>query len=169
MAADVRAHSTSPHACSRREAREKNRLSVVEKSVLVGYSAHQMFGLVDAVEAYPQFLPWCDDARVIHRDDTRTRATLHINYHGAKQSFTTENAKEPPHRMTVKLVEGPFRVLDGEWRFTPLREDACKIEFRLHYEFASKVLEMLVGPVFSYIANTMVEAFVKRADQLYGG
>src|SRR5687767_11643010 len=128
-----------------------------------------MFGLVDAVEAYPQFLTWCDDARVIHRDDTRTRATLHINYHGAKQSFTTENAKEPPHRMTVKLVEGPFRVLDGEWRFTALREDACKIEFRLHYEFASKVLEMLVGPVFSYIANTMVEAFVKRADQLYGG
>ena len=69
----------------------------------------------------------------------------------------------------MRLIEGPFRVLDGEWRFTPLREDACKIDFRLHYEFSSKLLEMLVGPVFSYIANTMVDAFVKRAEKVYGG
>lgn len=146
----------------------EEQLSVVEKSVLVGYSTQQMFALVDAVEAYPQFLPWCDRAEVIHRDETRTRATLHINYHGATQSFTTENLKEAPHKMTVRLVEGPFRVLDGEWRFTPLRENACKIDFRLHYEFSSKLLEILVGPVFSYIANTMVDAFVKRAEQMYG-
>ena len=86
-----------------------------------------MFALVDAVEAYPQFLPWCDGTRVIHRDDTRTRATLHVNYHGAKHSFTTENAKEPPHKMTVRLIEGPFRLLDGEWRFTALAERACRI------------------------------------------
>ena len=76
-----------------------------------------MFALVDAVEAYPQFLPWCSGTDVIHRDGERTRATLHVNYHGAKQSFTTENAKEAPQRMTVRLVRGPFRVLDGEWRF----------------------------------------------------
>ena len=144
-------------------------MSVVEKSVLVGYSAQQMFALVDAVEAYPQFLPWCERAHVSHRDESRTRATLHINYHGARQSFTTENAKEPPHKMSVRLVEGPFRVLDGEWCFIALRENACKIEFRLHYEFSSRLLEMLVGPVFTYIANTMVDAFVKRADELYGG
>jgi ribosome-associated toxin RatA of RatAB toxin-antitoxin module len=143
-------------------------LSVVEKSVLVGYSAQQMFALVDAVEAYPQFLPWCSGIDVLHRDDTRTRATLHINYHGAKQSFTTENAKEPPRMMIVRLVEGPFRMLDGKWHFSALAEHACKVEFRLHYEFSSRLLEMLVGPVFSYIANTMVDAFVKRADELYG-
>jgi ribosome-associated toxin RatA of RatAB toxin-antitoxin module len=136
--------------------------------VLVGYSAQQMFDMVDAVEAYPSFLPWCSGATVIYRDPTRTRATMHVNYHGVKQSFTTENAKEPPHRMTVRLVEGPFRVLDGEWLFTALADDACRIDFRLHYEFASKLLERLVGPVFSYIANTMVDAFVKRADALYG-
>ena len=127
-----------------------------------------MFALVDAVEAYPQFLPWCSGTDVIHRDEERTRATLHVNYHGAKQSFTTDNAKEPPRHMRVRLVQGPFRVLDGEWRFNPLAENACKVEFRLHYEFSNRILEMLVGPVFSYIANTMVDAFVKRADDLHG-
>ena len=140
---------------------------VVTKTVLVGYSAEQMFALVDAVETYPQFLPWCSGTDVAYRDDTRMRATIHINYHGAKQSFTTENTKEPPSSLKVKLVEGPFRILDGEWRFFPLNEHACKIDFRLHYEFASKLLERLVGPVFGYIANTMVDAFVKRADKIY--
>ena len=144
-------------------------MSVVEKSVLVGHSAQQMFDLVDAVEAYPEFLPWCDAAEVLHRDAVTTRATIHINYHGLTQKFTTENTKEPPLKITVRLVEGPFRILDGEWSFTPLAEQACRIDFRLHYEFSSKILEMLVGPVFSYIANTLVDAFVKRAEKLYGG
>ena len=142
---------------------------VVEKSVLVGHSARQMFALVDAVETYPQFLPWCDDAKVIHRDEQRTRATIHINYHGVKHSFTTENTKNPPQAMSIRLVEGPFKVLDGEWRFIELSPEACKIEFRLHYEFSSWILEKLVGPVFSYIANSMVDAFVQRADKVYGG
>jgi len=126
-----------------------------------------MFALVDAAEAYPEFLPWCSGATVMLRDETRTRATIHVNYHGVRQSFTTDNAKEPPEKMTIRLVEGPFRILDGEWRFRPLAEDACKVEFRLHYEFSSRILEKLVGPVFSYIANTMVDAFVKRADKLH--
>jgi ribosome-associated toxin RatA of RatAB toxin-antitoxin module len=141
---------------------------IVEKSVLVGHSAQQMFALVDAVEAYPEFLPWCDGAKVIYRDENRTRATININYHGAKQSFTTENTKEPPGVMAIRLVEGPFRILDGEWRFNTLAADACKIEFRLRYEFSSRILEMLVGPVFSYIANTLVDSFVQRADKMYG-
>lgn len=136
--------------------------------MLVAHSARQMFELVDAVETYPDFLPWCNGAHVIHRDEASTRATLDINYHGIKQSFTTENLKEPPQKMTVKLVEGPFRVLDGEWRFTALAQDACRIDFRLYYEFSNRLLETLVGPVFSYIANTMVDAFVKRAEKLHG-
>ena len=144
-------------------------MSVVEKSVLVGHSAQQMFDLVDAVEAYPEFLPWCAAAEVLYRDAVTTRATIHINYHGLTQKFTTENTKVPPLKITVRLVEGPFRVLDGEWRFTPLAEQACRIDFRLHYEFSSRILEMLVGPVFSYIASTLVDAFVKRAEKLYGG
>lgn len=144
-------------------------MSVVVKSVLVAHSAQQMFELVDAVETYPSFLPWCEAARVVRSDAASTRATIHISYHGIKQSFTTENVKDAPVRMTVKLVEGPFRVLDGEWRFTALAENACRIDFRLHYEFSSRLLETLVGPVFSYIADTMVDAFVKRAEKIYGG
>jgi ribosome-associated toxin RatA of RatAB toxin-antitoxin module len=142
---------------------------VVQKSVLVSHSAQRMFELVDAVEAYPEFLPWCDGAKVLYRDDARTRATIHVNYHGARQSFTTENAKSPPSLMTIRLVEGPFRVLDGEWRFTTLAEQACRIDFRLHYEFSSRLFEKLVGPVFTYIATTLVDAFVHRADKVYGG
>ena len=141
---------------------------LVQKSVLVSHSAQQMFSLVDAVEAYPEFLPWCDASKVIYRDATRTRATLHINYHGAKQSFTTENTQDPPRSMSIRLIEGPFRILNGEWRFTELAQQACKIEFCLRYEFSSRILEMLVGPVFTYIANTLVDAFVKRADKVYG-
>ena len=121
--------------------------------MLVGYSAQQMFDLVDAVEAYPQFLPWCSAAEVSYRDQRKTRATLHINYHGAKQSFTTENTKEAPHTMYVRLVEGPFRILDGTWRFTALAEQACKIDFRLHYEFSSKLLESSSVP-YSAISRT---------------
>jgi ribosome-associated toxin RatA of RatAB toxin-antitoxin module len=135
--------------------------------VLVAHSAQKMFALVDGVESYPQFLPWCSGTTVVFRDATRTRATIHVNYHGVRQSFTTDNAKEPPEKMTVRLVEGPFRTLDGEWRFKPLAEHACKIEFCLRYEFSSRILEKLGGPVFSYIANTMVDAFVKRADKLH--
>jgi ribosome-associated toxin RatA of RatAB toxin-antitoxin module len=140
---------------------------IVEKSVLVAHSAQQMFTLVDGVEAYPEFLPWCDSAKVLHRDESRTRATISINYHGVRQSFTTENTKDPGRLMTIRLVEGPFRFLDGEWRFTALAEHACKIEFRLRYEFSSRLLGMLVGPVFTYIANTLVDAFVQRAEKVY--
>src|SRR5688572_32638029 len=105
-----------------------------------------MFALVDAAEAYPEFLPWCSGATVTVRDERRTRATIHVNYHGVRQSFTTDNAKEAPEKMTVRLVEGPFHILDGEWRFKALAEHACKVEFRLHYEFSSRLLETLVGP-----------------------
>lgn len=140
----------------------------IMKSVLVGYPAAQMFELVDAVEKYPEFLPWCGGTRLLHRDQTLTRATILINYHGVKQSFTTENTKEPPRLMEIRLVEGPFRHLDGTWRFLDLGGRGCKIEFRLHYEFSSKLLEKLVGPVFHYIANTFVDAFTRRARQVYG-
>ena len=95
-------------------------------------------------------------------------AAIQINYHGVKQSFTTENRNTPPTQMTMRLVEGPFEHLDGTWKFTPLREDACKIEFDLHYEFSSKILEKLIGPVFSKIADSFVDSFCKRAEVVYG-
>jgi len=146
----------------------EEKMSEVNKSVLVGYSAQEMYALVDAVESYPEFLPWCGGAQVDFRDENMTRATLHIAYRGIKQSFTTENHKQPPHVMSMKLVEGPFRTLDGDWRFTDLSGQGCKIEFRLRYVFSSKLLEKLVGPVFNYIANTIVDGFIRRAEKVYG-
>ncbi|HEX6005597.1 MAG TPA: type II toxin-antitoxin system RatA family toxin [Burkholderiales bacterium] len=140
----------------------------IRKTVLVAHSQAQMFELVDAVERYPEFLPWCGGASVSYRDETKTRATIEINFRGIRQKFTTENDKVPPQAMAVKLVEGPFRALDGDWGFLALPGGGCKIEFRLHYEFAGRILEKLVGPVFQYIANTMVDAFVRRAEAVYG-
>ena len=140
----------------------------VEKSVLIERSAQQMFDLVEDVESYPQFLPWCNQTRVDFRDESKTVATLHVNFHGVKSHFTTENAKKIPLWMDMKLVDGPFRSLLGEWRFKPLAENACKVEFQLSYEFSSKLFEKIIGPVFNQITNTFVEAFVKRAGQVYG-
>ena len=142
-------------------------MALVEKSVLVNCSAERMYRLVDDVERYPEFLPWCGGSEVERRDGTLTRAAVLIDYHGIKQSFKTENRTQPSQRIDIRLLSGPFHRLDGAWRFTPLAADACKIEFRLHYEFSSGLLERLVGPVFKHIANTLLEAFVRRADQLY--
>ena len=143
-------------------------MALVEKSVLIGRSAQQMFNLVDHVEDYPRFLPWCSQTRVEFRDEKKTVATLHISYLSVKSHFTTDNEKEFPLRMGLRLVDGPFRRLEGLWRFKPLAENACKIEFQLSYEFSSKIFEKIIGPVFSQITNTFVDAFVKRADEVYG-
>ncbi len=143
-------------------------MAVVEKSVLIERTVSQMFELVDRVEEYPKFLPWCGGTELIERTDAKTAARLHISYHGIKAHFATENDKEPPKWMSIKLREGPFRHMDGLWRFTPLGESACKIEFRLHYEFSNKLLEKALGPVFHHIANTFIDSFVKRAHQIYG-
>lgn len=140
----------------------------VKKSVLVEFSADEMFALVDAVERYPEFLPWCGGATVSDRNEHMTRATIDINFRGIRQSFTTENTKEPGRSMHMRLVEGPFRTLDGRWRFVPLAHRGCKVELRLKYEFSTKILEKLVGPVFNHIANTLVDAFVQRARGVHG-
>ena len=143
-------------------------MAVVHKSVILGYSAAQMFALVDKVEDYPKFLPWCGGVTVRARTDDTLTATLQINYHGIRQTFTTENTNRVPESMTMRLVEGPFKLLDGAWRFKPLRSDACKIEFDLHYEFSSRLIEGVIGPVFTIIANSFVDSFCKRADAVYG-
>lgn len=143
-------------------------MAVVEKSVLIEHSAPQMFDLVDRVEDYPAFLPWCSGAQLFERSEARTSARLDINYHGLRAHFATSNAKRYPRSMDISLDEGPFAHLDGGWRFTPLGETACKIEFRLRYEFSSKLLERVLGPVFNHIAGTLVESFVRRAKQVHG-
>ena len=142
-------------------------MAVVHKTVFIGYSAAQMFALVERVENYPDFLPWCGEVKLLERTDVDLMATLSINYHGIKQSFTTKNSNQAPHSMEMSLVEGPFKQLNGRWKFTELRADACKIEFDLTYEFSSKLLETLIGPVFSKITNSFVDAFCARAEAVY--
>lgn len=143
-------------------------MAVVHKSVLVGYSAEQMFALVERVEDYPKFLPWCGGVDVKKREGDQLVATLKINYHGVRQSFTTENTNTPPTAMVMRFVDGPFRQFEGAWTFKPLRADACKVEFNLRYEFSSRILEQIIGPVFNMIANSFVDSFSKRADVVYG-
>ncbi|MDD2740719.1 MAG: type II toxin-antitoxin system RatA family toxin [Rhodocyclaceae bacterium] len=143
-------------------------MAIVEKTVLIEQSATRMYELVDYCEDYPLFLPWCSKTELKFRDELKTVATLHINYHSVKSSFTTQNEKQYPTLMKIQLVDGPFRRLEGSWRFKALAENACKIEFQLHYEFSSKLFEKVIGPVFSHIANTFVDAFVRRATQIDG-
>jgi ribosome-associated toxin RatA of RatAB toxin-antitoxin module len=142
-------------------------MAKVEKSVLVPYSAAQMYALVDAVESYSEFLPWCGGTSLIARTETLTEATIHINYHHVKQSFTTVNTKTFPSLMVISLKDGPFSHLSGAWQFKALSEQACKIEFTLNYEFANTLLEKIISPVFNHIANTFVDAFVERAEKVY--
>jgi ribosome-associated toxin RatA of RatAB toxin-antitoxin module len=142
-------------------------MAVVEKIVLVAHSAEQMFNLVDRVEDYPNFLPWCGGASVKELEGTTVHATVHIDYHHLKQHFTTENVRTPPHQIDMTLQDGPFKQFEGHWRFIPLSATACKIEFRLHYQFSNIFLEKLVGPVFHSIANSFVDAFIHRAEKVY--
>jgi ribosome-associated toxin RatA of RatAB toxin-antitoxin module len=141
----------------------------VKKSVLLWYSPREIYQLVTAVEDYPRFLPWCEKAEVLERDAQGMTARLKLSYAGVKHAFTTRN------EVVMRLVDGPFSQLDGTWRFVPVgaagadgMPQACRIEFDLAYAFSSLALEMVVSPVFDRIANTFVDAFVKRAEQVYG-
>ena len=143
-------------------------MTSVERSALVPYSTAVMYELVAGIERYPEFLPWCSAARIDASDGNIVQATIEIQFRGMRQQFTTRNVNTPFEGIALELVEGPFRYLSGRWAFTPLGTDSSKIEFALHYEFSSAMLDRLVGPVFGQIANTMVDAFVRRAEGLMG-
>jgi ribosome-associated toxin RatA of RatAB toxin-antitoxin module len=146
-------------------------MKTVTKSVLIWYSPQEMYVLVTGVEQYPQFLPWCDQARVLAGDELGMTAEIGISFSGIRQTFTTRNEHVPNRHVSIKLVNGPFSRLDGEWNFVPLGDDsqrACRVELTLNYGFDNATLGKLVGPVFDKIAGSMVDAFVKRADQVYG-
>jgi ribosome-associated toxin RatA of RatAB toxin-antitoxin module len=145
----------------------------VNKSVLLWYSPAEMYQLVTGIEDYPRFLPWCDRAEVIERHDDGVTARIGLAYAGVRHAFTTRNEHVPGETVIVKLVDGPFSLLDGTWAFLPLgrtgsEAQACKIEFDLRYAFASKALEAVLSPVFDRVANTFVESFVARAESVYG-
>jgi len=149
----------------------------VRKSVLLWYSPHQIYQLVTDIERYPEFLPWCERVEILGRDEQMVTARLHLAYGGLRHAFTTRNAMVPDQSVDIDLIDGPFSMLDGLWRFVPLplaaladgaAETACKIEFDLRYAFSNVVLEAAISPVFDRIANTFVDSFVKRAAQVHG-
>ncbi|HWK83824.1 MAG TPA: type II toxin-antitoxin system RatA family toxin [Caldimonas sp.] len=149
----------------------------VKKSVLLWYSAHEIYELVVDAEAYPQFLPWCERAEILERDEHGSTARLHLAYAGLRHAFTTRNEMVKDESVRIGLVDGPFSLLDGMWRFVPLSlpsapdpalGSACKIEFEMRYAFSNRVLEAAISPVFDRIANTFVDSFVRRAEQVHG-
>jgi ribosome-associated toxin RatA of RatAB toxin-antitoxin module len=146
----------------------------VKKSVLLWYSPAEMYALVTTVEDYPQFLPWCERAEVIERQSEGMTARLHLAIKGLHHSFTTRNLHVPDESVVVDLVDGPFSQLDGHWKFVALTKPAedearaCRIEFELRYAFSNSAFEAVLSPVFDRVANTLVDSFVKRAEQVYG-
>ena len=138
-------------------------MATVRKSVIVNHPCETMFDLVDRVEDYPQFLPWCRGAEVLERTATVTEARIEVDYHGLATSFTTRNAKERPGTMELAFVEGPFESFGGRWNFAPLGDDGCRVELALDYELAG-ALGGLAAPVFGNILETLVDRFVARAD-----
>ena len=145
-------------------------MKTVNKSVLIWYSAAEMFTLVTDIASYPQFLPWCDQAVVLAQDAHGMTAKVGLSMAGLKQSFTTQNTHVEGRKVSLKLIDGPFSKLDGTWQFTPVGkngERACKVEFVLNYDFDNAALAALVGPVFDKIAGSLVDAFVKRACSVY--
>ncbi|HSM21166.1 MAG TPA: type II toxin-antitoxin system RatA family toxin [Rubrivivax sp.] len=138
------------------------------RSVLVAHPAERMFDLIEAAEFYPAFLPWCASAVVLQRDDAVVVARLQVAYLGARFEFTTRNPKRRPEFMAIGLEEGPFRRFEGSWHLKPLSSWGCRIEFALSYDFTSSVMGSLASPVFHRIADTMVDAFIQRADSVYG-
>ena len=143
-------------------------MHTVERSVLVHHSASQMFNLVADVEKYPEFMPWCGGASIDARTADGMQASITIAIAGLKHTFTTNNTHHFPDRIALSLVKGPFSALEGDWRFVPLSEDACKVLFTLRYEFSSRALEVVVGPVFNRIATSFIDSFTQRAAHCYG-
>ena len=137
------------------------------RSAIVEHSAEQMFVLVDDIESYPRFLPWCRAAKVDERTAGRVQATLSVGMRGLKQTFSTRNELHPPEAMEMRLLKGPFRHFAATWRFKPLSAQACSVEFSLEYEMAGP-LARLLEPLFDHIADTMVDAFTRRANDLHG-
>ena len=143
-------------------------MPIVNKSALVPYTAAEMYGLVDHITAYPEFLPWCRSAREWQRNEDQVRASIELARGRLQKSFTTCNRLQKDKMIEMRLEEGPFRILEGFWRFDPLGENSCKVSLDLEYEFASRLLKITIGPIFNQITETLVDAFCRRAVAVYG-
>ena len=142
-------------------------MPVISRSALVMYSAEEMYDLINDVNSYPSFVPDCSDSKILNQNDTTMTASLLVAKGGLQKWFTTQNTLIKNESVKLTLVDGPFKYLVGEWRLSPLSEDACKISFELDYEFSNKVLALAFGRVFSHLTNNIVQAFTLRAKEVY--
>ena len=143
-------------------------MSEVRKSALVGYSAERIFDLIEGAEHYSEFLPWCSDATILERDEHVVSARITVAYRGLRFHFVTRNPKRRPEFMAIHHESGPFRHFEGEWHLASLAAEACRIDFALRYEFHSTMTAKLASPILDRMANALVDAFIKRAEQVYG-
>jgi ribosome-associated toxin RatA of RatAB toxin-antitoxin module len=140
----------------------------IQRSALVPYSARQMFDLINDVEAYPEFLPHCRSARVLEAREGSIKATIELAKGALHKSFTTLNRLDAPNRIEMQLVDGPFRRLHGSWRFTAEEGRGTRVALDLEFEFSSRLMALAIGPVFNHVANSLVDAFVRRARSIHG-
>lgn len=144
-------------------------MAQVEKSALVPFSTVQMYELVNDLESYPEFLPWCESTQLLSLTEARMCGRISVARAGIRQTFSTCNRLYPYERIELHLDEGPFKHLRGDWHFMALREDASKVSLRMEFEFSGRLINAAFGSVFSHIANNLVDAFCQRAREVYGG
>jgi ribosome-associated toxin RatA of RatAB toxin-antitoxin module len=142
-------------------------MAKISRHALMPYSAQQMYDIVNAVDRYQEFLPWCARSEILHQDDRSMKARVLMKKGKLNHSFTTRNDLADGERIGMNLVDGPFKRLQGEWVFIALGEGQSKIELKLEFEFSNRVIALLIGPLFTQIANTLVDAFSQRAHQIY--
>lgn len=144
-------------------------MPLISRQSLVMYSPAEMYALINDINAYPEFLPWCKSSQILSQTDDVIEASVEIAKGSLNKTFATRNLLQKNKMIEMKLLEGPFKHLDGYWRFKPLKDpSACKVTLDLEFEFNSKIMAIAVGPIFSKIANTLVDSFCKRAVTVYG-
>lgn len=143
-------------------------MPTISRTALVNHTPEQMFTLVDRVEDYPSFLPWCGASQVLSREGEILDASITIAKGAVNKSFSTRNINHEFNLIEMSLLDGPFKHLNGVWRFDDLQGEACKISLELEFEFSNRLVSMAIGPIFNQVANTLVDAFVERANKVYG-
>jgi len=143
-------------------------MRLIQKTVIVSCSSKQMYELVNDIESYPRFLPWCSAAEIENSTDEALVATVSLALGKIKQSFTTRNTLQPGKRIDMDLVRGPFKQLTGHWKFEDIEEHACRVQLELNFEFENKMLVLTFNKAFEYIMYALIDAFETRAIQVYG-
>ena len=143
-------------------------MTEISKTTVVPYTPEEMYVLVNDIESYPAFLPWCSAAKILTQQEESLTATLSLALGKIKQSFTTENTMQDGSRIEIQLIEGPFKHMSGYWKFNPEDEQSCHIQLQMNYEFKNKIIKYALGKVFYIVMDTLVESFVQRAQQIYG-